>query len=131
MIESILYIVLAIVGFFVFVQVFFFVQGLLKKGKTIEKFDGEIGNKVSSGRKLLLYFYSPGCAACKSMTPVVDKLREQNKDVHKIDLSRDMQLARIFGIMGTPATVLVENSKIQKFVLGAKPESYLLNLIGK
>lgn len=131
MIESLLYIVLAIVGFFVFVQVFFFIQGLLKKGKDIEDFDGEIGNKVKSGRKLLLYFYSPGCSACKAMTPVVEKMRQGNENVHKIDLSRDMKLAKIFGVMGTPATVLVENSKIQKYVLGARPESYLVNLIGK
>jgi thioredoxin 1 len=131
MFESLLYIVLAIVGFFVFIQIFFFIQGLLKKGKIIEDFGGELGKKVKSGRKLLLYFYSPGCSACKTMTPVVEKMGQTNKDVHKIDLSRDMKLARIFGVMGTPATVLVENSKIKKYVLGARPESYLMNLIGK
>ena len=131
MIESILYIILAIVGFFVFIQVFFFVQGMLKKGKKIEDFGGELGKKVKSGRKLLLYFYSPGCTACKTMTPIVEKMSQINKDVHKIDLSRDMKLARVFGVMGTPATVLVENSKISKYVLGARPESYLMNLIGK
>ncbi len=60
MIESILYIVLSIVGFFVFVQVFFFVQSLLKKGKTIAEFKGELGDKIKSGNKVLLYFYSPG-----------------------------------------------------------------------
>jgi thioredoxin 1 len=131
MFESILYIVLAIVGFFVFVQIFFYIQGLLKKGKKIEDFDGELGKKVKSGRKLLLYFFSPSCSACKTMTPIVEKMGQKNKDVHKIDLSRDMKLARIFGVMGTPATVLVENSKISKYVLGARSESYLQNLIGE
>ena len=129
MFESILYIVLSIVGFFVFIQVFFYVQSQFKKGKSIEQFSGELGNKVKAGKKLLLYFYSPGCSACKTMTPVVEKMSQENKDVHKIDLSRDMKLAKIFGVMGTPATVLVENSKISKYVLGARPESYLRKML--
>jgi hypothetical protein len=31
--------------------------------------------------------------------------------------------------MGTPATVIVENEKISKYLLGAKSEKYLLELI--
>ena len=129
MLESILYIVLAIIGFFVFVQVYFFINSYLKKGKKIEAFGGEIGKKVSSGKKLLLYFYSPTCGPCKAMTPVIDKMSKENKDIHKINLSRDMTIGRIFGVMGTPATVVVENSRIKKYVLGARPESYLRGLI--
>ena len=129
MLNSILYIVLAIVGFFVFVQVYFFINSYLKKGKKISAFGGEIGKKVSSGKKLLLYFYSPTCGPCKAMTPVIDKMSKENKDIHKINLSRDMTIGRIFGVMGTPATVVVENSKIKKYVLGARSESYLRGLI--
>ena len=129
MLETILYIVLAIIGFFVFMQLYFVINGFLKKGKKIEGFGGDIGRKVQQGKKLLLYFYSPTCGACKAMTPVVDRMRQENKDVHKINLAKDMQLARIFGVMGTPATVLIEHAKIRKYVLGARSESYLRELI--
>lgn len=129
MLDSILYIVLTIIGFFVFVQIYFFINSYLKKGKKITPFNGEIGKKVSSGKKLLLYFYSPTCGPCKAMTPVIDKMSKENKDVHKINLSRDMTIGRIFGVMGTPATIVVENSKIKKYVLGARSESYLRGLI--
>jgi thioredoxin 1 len=131
MLETLLYIVIAIIGFFVFVQLYFVISGFLKKGKRIENFSGEIGRKVQQGKKLLLYFYSPTCGACKAMTPVVDKMRRENQDVHKINLAKDMQMARIFGVMGTPATVLVEDSKIKKYVLGARSESFLRELIKK
>jgi len=63
------------------------------------------------------------------MTPVVDRLKQENRDIYKINISRDMQIGRIFGVMGTPATVLVENSEIKKYVLGAKSEVYLRNLL--
>jgi hypothetical protein len=62
------------------------------------------------------------------MTPVVSKMRNENKDIHSIDLSRDMNLANIFGVMGTPATILVEDSKIKKYILGARTEQYLRQL---
>ena len=129
MLESIFYIVLVIIGFFVFIQIYFLINSFLKKGKTITPFEGEIGKKVSAGKKMLLYFYSPTCGPCKAMTPVVDQLRKENKDVHKINLSRDMSIGRVFGVMGTPATILVENSRIKKYVLGARSESYLRGLI--
>ena len=131
MFETILYIVLSIIGFFVFIQVYFLVQSFFKKGKTIGEFSGEIGNKVKSGKKLLLYFYSPNCSACRTMTPVIDKMSKENKDVHTINLSRDMQLAKIFGVMGTPATVLVENAKIKKYILGARSEVFLRKLVAE
>lgn len=63
------------------------------------------------------------------MTPVVDKLRKENKNVFKINLARQMDMARAFGVMGTPATVLVKNSKIDTYVLGAKTEAYLRGLL--
>ena len=39
------------------------------------------------------------------------------------------EIGRIFGIMGTPATVVVENEKISKYMLGAKSEKSLKDLI--
>ena len=127
--DYVLYIVLAIVGFFIIMNLYVRLNGLLKKGKKVPEFDGEIGSKVKAGKKLLLYFYSPSCGACRPMTPVIDEIRKKNNDVYKIDLSKDMKLGRIFGIMGTPATVLVENKKINKFILGARSANFIKKLI--
>ena len=127
--ETILYIVLIIVGFFVVLNLFVWISGFLKKGKKIESFGGELGNRIKAGNKLLVYFYSPGCSACKPMTPVIDRMKQNNKDVFKINVARDMDIARKFGVMGTPATVLVENSKISKYILGARNEQFLRGLM--
>jgi thioredoxin 1 len=127
--EFVLYIVLAIAGFFIIMNLYMRLSGFLKKGKMVPEFGGEIGSKVKAGKKLLLYFYSPNCGACRPMTPVIDDIRKRNSDVYKIDLSQDMKLGRIFGVMGTPATVLVEDKKINKFILGARSENFIKKLI--
>jgi thioredoxin 1 len=127
--ESILYIVLAIVGLFMVMQLYIRLSAIFKKGKVIKGIKGKLGNEVLSGRKLLVYFYSNGCAACKPMTPVVDRLKKEYKNIHKVNLATDMGTGRAFGVMGTPATILVEDQKIKSFNLGARTEAFLRNLI--
>lgn len=127
--DSFLYIILAIIGFFIFIQIFIRLSVLFKKGKTIDGIKGELGDKIKAGQKLLIYFFSPGCSACKHVTPVIDKIKEERTDIYKVDLSKDMELGQKFGVMGTPATIVIENKKISKYVLGAKSESYLRELL--
>jgi thioredoxin 1 len=121
--------VLTVVGFFVFMQVFVWISGLLKKGKKLGNIKGELGRHIQSGKKSLVYFYSPACGACRAMTPMVDKMKKEFKEVFSVNLAKDMDTARVFGVMGTPATVIVENGEIRKFVLGARSEKFLRDLI--
>lgn len=127
--DNLIYLVLAVVGFFVIVQVYARLSMFLKKGKKIEHVEGKLGREIKSGNRVLIYFYTNSCAACKPMTPVVDRLKKEFNNIHKVNLSQDMETGRRFGVMGTPATVLVEDGKISSFNLGAKNESYLRNLL--
>ena len=127
--DTILYIVLTIVGLFVVMQLYIRLSAVFKKGKVIEGVKGKLGSEVVSGGKLLVYFYTNSCAACKPMTPVIDRLKKEYKNVHKVNLATDMDTGRAFGVMGTPATILVEDRKIKSFNLGARTESFLRNLI--
>ena len=127
--DTILYIVLAIIGLFVVMQLYIRLSAVFKKGKVIEGVKGKLGSDIQSGKKMLVYFYSNSCAACKPMTPMVDRLKKEFKNIHKINLATDMDTGRAFGVMGTPATILVEDQKIQSFNLGARTESFLRNLI--
>ena len=129
MLENFLYIILTVLGFFLVLRVYVWIHSLLKKGKKIETVNGEIGAKINTGKKLLFYFYSPSCGACRPMTPVIDKLQKESEDVYKINVTKDLSLSKTFGIMGTPATVMVEKQRIQKYILGVRSEQFLRNLI--
>ena len=63
------------------------------------------------------------------MTPVVSRYTKNNPRCFKVDVSKDMDTARAFGVMGTPSTVLVENGLIRDFLVGPKPESDLTALL--
>ncbi len=119
---------IGIIGFFVFLQVFTRIVSFFKKGKIITGINGELGRKIKSGSKLLVYFYSPACGACKTVTPIIDKMKLNRSNIFKIDTSREMKIAQQFGIMGTPATIIVENEKISECILGAKSEQFYRKL---
>ena len=127
--DTLLIIVLVIVGFFVMMRVMVWVSGKLKKGKKIPPFSGELGKRIQKGEKLLLYFYSPSCGACKTMTPVVEEMMEKKDNIYKINLTKDFNTGKIFGIMGTPATIVVNESKIDQYILGARSKQFLLELV--
>ena len=125
--ETAYYVVIAIIGFFVVLRLLTWINGKLKKGKTVPPFSGEIGRRIQAGERLLLYFYTPSCGACKAMTPVIDEMRQKSKNVYKINLARENErkIGQAFGVMGTPATVLVENARIDNFILGARSKKFL------
>ena len=127
--DSIILIIAIVVGFFVVTRLWVWLSGKLKTGKKIPPFSGEIGDRVQKGEKLLLYFYTPSCGACKSMTPVIEEMSKDNKNVYKINLAKDFSIGKVFGIMGTPATIVVSESKIDQYVLGARSQNFLKGLL--
>ena len=70
--------------------------------------------------KTILYFYTQTCHACKTQVPIIDKLSEETKLVQKIDLSKNMALAKEFGIMGTPTIALMKKILLLKYLLDLK-----------
>jgi len=75
--------------------------------------------------RVLLYFFSHSCGMCKSITPIIDRLAVSHPNVVKIDVVQSLDLARAFGVMGTPTTVLVRDSKVEKMWVGTRSEAQL------
>ncbi|HKJ45157.1 MAG TPA: thioredoxin family protein [Balneolales bacterium] len=123
------YIIVGIVVLFFALQYGMVLKMRFKKGKKAPELGGKYGKIVGSGKKAMFYFYSQSCAACKPMTPVVDKYAKKAKNIYKIDITRDMATARKFGVMGTPSTVVVENGIIKEFLVGPQKEAKLSQLL--
>ena len=68
----------------------------------------------------LIYFYSPKCGPCRTMTPIIDQLAEENPRVIKVDVQQDLETAHAFHIRATPTTILVKDDRVLDIALGAK-----------
>lgn len=123
------YILAGIIGVFSLMQIMIAIKSRMQKNKPAPELKGKYGEALKSNSASLFYFYSPGCRACKPMTPLIEKMGKTNPQVFKIDVSREMEIARSFGIMATPSTILVKDGIIKEFLLGPQSESALANLI--
>ena len=124
------YILAGIFLAFMGMQYLMILRSRKNKGKKVEQVGGKLGKVMSMGGKAMVYFYSPSCRACKYQTPVIDRLISDGFKIQKVDISRDMAVARKFGVMATPTTVVLQGNEIVEFLVGAKPEDKLRKFLG-
>jgi thioredoxin 1 len=122
------YFVIALIAFIFAMNLSVVLRAKFKKGKVVNDIGGKIGEAIKRGERVMLYFYSPTCSACKVQTPIIDNLinlANGRTKIFKIDVSRDVDTALKFGVMGTPSIVVVEDGKIKEFFVGVKSENIL------
>ncbi len=99
------------------------------QGKAAPELRGRMQTWVSGGRRALFYFHSPGCGACRAMTPVVERLQKEAKGVFAVDVSLDLDTARRFRVMATPTTVLIDGGIIEQVLIGPQPQAALEGML--
>jgi thioredoxin len=124
-----IYIILGIVASFFLLQFFMGLKMKMKKGRAVPDLSGSHGRMVKKGSRVMMYFFSPNCRACKSITPMVKSLSAKHKNVFSINITKDMDTARKLGILGTPSIVLVEGGIIKEFIAGAIGESQIIEML--
>ena len=116
---------------FVLFQMLPLVRAFLMRGKPAPDLAGLIDARLLGEERLLFYFSSPRCPMCRSMNPVIERLAAQHDNIIKVDVSETIELARKFGVMGTPTVVLVRNGKVDRMLVGAKSEKQVRALLEK
>lgn len=64
----------------------------------------------------LVEFTDPSCQPCRAMEPVVQRLASEKYPVRQVDVTRQPQLARQYGIVAYPTFVLISGDReVQRF----------------
>ena len=93
--------------------------------------DTRVVDGAASGCERRVYgFHAPHCGPCRAMMPVVERLRQSHPNLLSIDVSRDTELARGFGVVATPSIAVVEGGVVREVRVGAQREAELLRLLG-
>lgn len=109
----------------IILQLVIVINAKKRRGRRILGVGGPLGDAVNSGDRVLAYFYSPTCAECRTQTPIIDILQREYPNVYKVDVGEHFEAARAFGVMATPTTVLVDQSKIVDVFVGTRSEAVL------
>lgn len=88
---------------------------------------------INSDKKVLIDFYADWCGPCKRLSPIVDKVSVDNKDVKfvRIDVDKNKDLMTKYNVSSIPTLVVIENGEEINRSVGLIPEDKVLNLIGK
>ena len=109
------------VGMNVFVQF----RARAMKGKPLPELPGKLGSSILKARSGLVYFFSPSCAACRTITPRIKDLARNNNNVFVIDVTDHLDLARAMRVMATPSTVEVASGRVIDVHVGMLPPDLL------
>ncbi len=89
------------------------------RGQPVAPLQAALPELQAHHRKAVVYCYSEHCGPCRRMAPAVDRLCAAHPNVFKLDVMAHPREARAVGIRATPTTLLVEDGKVLKALLGA------------
>ncbi len=95
---------------------------------TKQNFDQEV---LKSDKPVLLDFYADWCGPCRMVSPIVDEIAEEHKEIKvgKVNVDDDGALAQEFGINAIPALIVVKNGEVTNQAVGARPKADILALL--
>ena len=87
-----------------------------------ENFENEV---INSEKTTIVDFYADWCGPCKMMSPVIDKIAEENAEnikVGKVNVDENQDIAIKYNVMSIPTILVFKNGNIAKTFVGVTPK---------
>ncbi|MDK2795029.1 MAG: thioredoxin 1 [Archaeoglobaceae archaeon] len=93
----------------------------------------EFLNLIKGEKLVVVDFYADWCMPCRYLSPVLEKLSKEYRDVefYKINVDENQELAFEYGISSIPTVLFFKNGEIVGGFVGAMPESMVREEIEK
>lgn len=105
-------------------------ESIVQVISNVEKFDKIL---ASSGGNLLLFdLYADWCMPCRMLSPILETIAKEHKKlvtVYKINVDKNPDIARAFGVSGIPYVVFVKNKKGVHAMTGVMPKNAYVRAI--
>ena len=92
--------------------------------------DKEFDESIKTG-KVLVDFYAEWCGPCKILSPVVDELSEELKDIsfYKLNVDESDEVVRKYSVMSIPTLLIFENGELKNTSVGFKSKDELKEML--
>ena len=95
---------------------------------TKENFEAEV---IKSEIPVLIDFWAAWCMPCKMVSPIIDEIAKEAKDVKvcKVNVDEQPELAMRFNVMSIPTIVVIKNGVVFQSLAGVRPKSAILHML--
>lgn len=81
-------------------------------------------------KKKMIMFKSPWCAPCKTMTPIVEELIAEGRDITIVDISEEPEKAAEYNIRSVPAMIVFKDTGLMtENAVGFRPKEALITML--
>ena len=93
--------------------------------------DVEKGFKYLGDNPCIVDFFADWCGPCKSISPILEELSEENKDIilYKVNIDEEQEVAAAFGIRSIPTLLFIPIDGKPQMTQGAAPKTDLQRAI--
>lgn len=91
--------------------------------------DTEYETLIKDG-KVVIDCFAPWCGPCKMISPIIDAIAEEMKDInfYKINVDEAEKITTEFQIMSIPTILIFENGELKDKIVGFRSKSELEEL---
>ena len=96
--------------------------------KEIEEKDFD---EVTKEGKVLVDCFATWCGPCKMLSPVIDKLADEKKEIsfYKLDVDNALEVSKKYGIMSIPTLLYFIDGNLVESIVGLRSKSELEEII--
>ena len=93
--------------------------------------DNNFNEKITQNEKVVVDCYATWCGPCKMLSPIIDELAKELKDVHfyKLNVDENEKTSASFGIMSIPTLLIFSQGNLVNKSIGLKSKEELIKII--
>ena len=95
---------------------------------SVQKLNQNNFNNAIANGTTLVDFYTDWCGPCRMVSPIVDEIAEERRDitVGKVNVDDENALAMKYGVMSIPTLIVFKDGKEVARIVGARPKADIL-----
>ena len=95
---------------------------------SVQKLNQNNFNNAIANGTTLVDFYADWCGPCRMVSPIVDEIAEERRDitVGKVNVDDENALAMKYGVMSILTLIVFQDGKEKTRIVGTRPKAAIL-----